>query len=99
MVEVYDVDVEKAKAAVKKIQDYGLIGAEVENRASLIDDTLNTLEERLDYIIDKLDDNEPTEAKLVVKDDSGILIIKIEDIISIRLTVRDYEKLMKDLLQ
>ncbi|ALM76271.1 hypothetical protein [Thermococcus barophilus] len=98
MVDVYDVDVGKVREVVPKIREYGLIDAEVENRASLIDDTLNTLEDRLEYILNKLDDNEPTEAKLVVKDNSGILIIKIEDIISIRLTVKDHEKLMRDLL-
>jgi len=58
---------------------------DVEHEVSLIDDQLRTVKEKLDYAIKKLEENEPSVVKLIIRDSEGFLLIKIEDVISIRI--------------
>jgi len=58
---------------------------DVEHEVSLIDDQLQTVKEKLDYAIKKLEENEPSVVKLIIRESEGFLLIKIEDVISIRI--------------
>ncbi|RLF66021.1 MAG: hypothetical protein DRN26_04565, partial [Thermoplasmata archaeon] len=41
---------------------------DVEHEVSLIDDQLQTVKEKLDYAIKKLEENEPSVVKLIIRD-------------------------------
>ncbi|USG99954.1 hypothetical protein K1720_00230 [Thermococcus argininiproducens] len=84
-IKVYPIkDSERLKEVIKKVSNYNLLDVEVENRASLLDDMLKNKDERLEYVLQKLEENEIDEAKVVVRDDSVIITLKIEDVILIR---------------
>jgi len=74
-----------------------VVEMEVQNAASLFDDMLDSKEERLRYAREKLEDGNVDKAFLVVKDDIGTLVIKIENVVEIRVVLVDYEKLIGEL--
>ncbi|WP_042680757.1 hypothetical protein [Thermococcus paralvinellae] len=80
----------------EKIIQYGLVDIDVENRASLVDDMLKSSEDKLRYAIQKLEENDVDTARLVIKGDVGVLIVKIEDVITIRATIKEYKKFIED---
>ncbi len=62
---------------------------DVEHAASIVDDQISTQKERIEYAIRKLEENDPDDIRLVIKEDEAVLIIKIENIIDIRITSED----------
>ncbi|MPW38257.1 hypothetical protein GBV73_00820 [Thermococcus sp. 101 C5] len=82
-------EIKKLKEFLEKVSDYKLLDIEIENRASLLDDMLESKDEKLKYAMKKLEENEIDEAKLVLKGGNALLVLKIEDVISIRLVFED----------
>ncbi len=94
---VYEIAPEKAKEIFERLEEYGIVEIEVENVASLFDDMLDSKEEKLRYAREKLEDGNVDKALLVVKDDTGTLVIKIENVVEIRAVLRDYKRLIGEL--
>ncbi|MCD6503479.1 MAG: hypothetical protein J7K58_04565 [Euryarchaeota archaeon] len=71
---------------------------DVEHEVSLIDDQLSTNEEKLDYAIRKIKENELDTIKLIIKNGEAFLLIKIENMISIRVysNSNELKELFKD---
>ena len=80
----------------ERISKYGLVDIDVENRASFLDDMLKSTEDKLRYALQKLEDNDVDTARFVIKDNTGMLIVKTEDIITIRATIMEHEKFIED---
>ncbi|MBO8174552.1 MAG: hypothetical protein H0Z18_04775 [Thermococcus sp.] len=97
-VEVYGISCGK-EGIIKmfeRIIQYGLVDIDVENRASFLDDMLKSTEDKLRYAIQKLEENDVDTARFVIKDGTGVLIVKIEDVITIRATIKEYKKFIED---
>lgn len=93
---IYNVPLGKIREISEGIEKYGIVGIEIENEASLFDDMLQSDKERLKYAREKLDDRTIDSALLVVKDGTGTLVVKMENIIRIHVTVGDYGRLIED---
>ncbi|NJE84374.1 hypothetical protein E3E23_00745 [Thermococcus sp. CX2] len=93
---IYNVPLGKIREIFEGIEKYGIVGIDTENEASLLDDMLQSDKERLKYAREKLDDGTIDSALLVVKDGTGTLVVKMENIITIRVTVGDYGRLIED---
>ncbi|NJE26691.1 hypothetical protein E3E22_08695 [Thermococcus sp. MV5] len=95
---VYPIkDIDKLKEVIGNVLDYGLLDVEIENRASLLDDMLNRKDEKLKYAMKKLGENGIDEARLVLKEGKAILVLKIENVISIRFVLEDVQNIIKAL--
>ncbi len=95
-VKIYETRKDDIRSMLKKIAEYNLADIEVENRASFLDDMLKSTEDRLKYALQKLEENDADTAKFIIKSDVGMLIVKIEDVITIRATIKDYKKFLED---
>ncbi|WP_324735811.1 hypothetical protein VFC49_01065 [Thermococcus sp. SY098] len=95
-VKIYEIRKDNIRAMLKKIAEYNLADIEVENRASFLDDMLKSTEDRLRYALQKLEENDADTAKFIIKSNVGMLIVKIEDVITIRVTIKDYKKFVDD---
>lgn len=93
---IYNVPLGKIREISEGIEKYGIVGIEIENEASLFDDMLQSDKERLKYAREKLDDRTIDSALLVVKDGTGTLVVKMENIIMIHVTAGDYGRLIED---
>ncbi|ACJ16196.1 hypothetical protein TON_0708 [Thermococcus onnurineus NA1] len=93
---VYEVPVERVREVFGRIEEYDLLSVDVENEASVIDDMLGSEEGKLRYVREKLDDGNIDSAVLVVRDGTGTLVVKMENVITIRATVRNYERLIEE---
>ena len=51
-----------------------------------MDDQLSSTKDKIEYSIEKLEENDPDEVKLVIKEKEVILIVKIENTIDIRVS-------------
>lgn len=51
-----------------------------------MDDQLSSTKDKIEYSIEKLEENDPDEVKLVIKEKEVILIVKFENTIDIRVT-------------
>ncbi|KPU62456.1 hypothetical protein EP1X_08905 [Thermococcus sp. EP1] len=95
---VYPIkDIEKLKEVIENVLDYGVLDVEIENRASLLDDMLDRKDEKLKYAMKKLGENDIGEARLVLKEGKAILVLKIENVISIRFVLEDVQNIIKAL--
>ena len=97
-VRIYETTCEK-EDIIKMFEEmiqYGLVDIDVENRASFLDDMLKSTEDKLRYAIQKLEENDVDTARFVIKGDVGVLIVKIEDVITIRATIKEYKKFIED---
>ncbi len=94
---LYPIPPGRAREVLSRIRDYGVLRVEVENLASLFDDMLASDDARLKYALERLDDGNIDRAVLVVKGETAVLVIKMETIMEIRVALRDYERLLKDL--
>ncbi len=94
---IYEIAPEKAREIFGRLENYGIVKVEVENVASLFDDMLDSMEEKLRYAREKLENGNVDKAVLVVKDDTGTLVIKMENVVEIRAVLGDYEKLIEEL--
>jgi hypothetical protein len=92
----YDVRADKMPRIFEKIENYEILNIEVENAASLLDDMLNSLEEKMGYIRRLLVEGNVDKDVLVVRDGKGLLVFKMENVVEIRIIVRDYKVLMDD---
>jgi len=54
-----------------------------------VDDQLSSTKDKIEYAIEKHEENDPDEVKLVIKEKEVILIVKIENTIDIRVTSED----------
>ncbi len=95
--QMYEIPVEKVIGIFDSVEDYGIVGVEVENVASILDDMLQSEEEKLSYAREKLEEGNIDGAVMVVKGDIGTLIIKIENVVEIRIKLREYKKLIENL--
>ena len=95
--EVYEIPPEKVPEIFERLGGYGITNIDVENAASLFDDMLESREEKLRYAREKLANGNIDKALLVVRDDTGTLVIKIENVVEIRVMLRDYETLIEEL--
>ncbi|ASJ04630.1 hypothetical protein [Thermococcus barossii] len=95
--EVYPLTREKALHVLGSIEDYGVVSVDVDNAASILDDILDSNSRKLQYARRILDDGNVDKAVLVVRDNEGILVIKMENVVEIRVVVRNYRRLMQDL--
>jgi len=57
--------------------------------SQIVDDQLSSTKDKIEYAIEKLEENDPDEVKLVIKEKEVILIVKIENTIDIRVTSED----------
>jgi len=94
---IYRVPHEEVRAILEKIPGYGLIGVDVENEASLMDDMLASEKDRIGYARKKVTENGADSAIFLVKDDTGILTINIGDVITIRIRIRGHRRFLNDL--
>lgn len=95
---VYPIkDIEKLKEVIENVLDYGVLDVEIENRASLLDDMVDRKDEKLKYAMKKLGENGIGEARLVLKEGKAILVLKIENVISIRFVLEDVQNIIKAL--
>lgn len=95
---VYPIkDIEKLKEVIENVLDYGVLDVEIENRASLLDDMVDRKDEKLKYAMKKLGENDIGEARLVLKEGKAILVLKIENVISIRFVLEDVQNIIKAL--
>jgi len=94
---IYRVPPEKVGVILKKIPGYGLIGVDVENEASLMDDMLTSEEDRMRYAREKVTENGADSAIFLVKDDTGTLVIKIGNVVTIRMRIREHRRFLNDL--
>ncbi|MCD6372255.1 MAG: hypothetical protein J7L37_01700 [Thermococcus sp.] len=94
---VYPLDTEKALSIFGTIERYNIVSVDVQNSVSILDDMLDSDAKRLQYARRILNNGNVDKAFLVVKDNEGILVIKMENIVEIRVTVRDYQRLIGDL--
>lgn len=94
---MYEITPEKVGEIFEGLENYGIVEVDVENVASILDDMLDSTEKKLEYAREKLKDGNVDKAVLVVRDGTGTLIVKIENVIEIRAVLRDYEKLIGEL--
>ncbi|WP_457751434.1 hypothetical protein [Thermococcus sp.] len=102
MVTVVEVQIHKmpadfAKRIVENAEKYGVVNIDLENRASLLDDMLDSKEEKLQYAREKMKEGNVDKAVLVVRDGRGILVINIEDVVEIRIEIEDYKSILEQL--
>ncbi|WP_457753849.1 hypothetical protein [Thermococcus sp.] len=95
-VKIYEIRKDDIRAMLKKIAEYNLVDIKVENQASFLDDMLKSTEDRLRYALQKLEENDADTVKFIIKSDVGMLIVKIGDVITIRATIKDYQKFLED---
>ncbi len=95
--QMYEIPVEKVIGIFESVEDYGIVGVEVENVASILDDMLQSEEEKLSYAREKLEEGNIDRAVMVVRGDIGTLTIKIENVVEIRIKLREYKKLIENL--
>ncbi|ASA77534.1 hypothetical protein [Thermococcus sp. 5-4] len=93
---IYQLTPEKALSILDVIENYGVVSVDVDNAASILDDMLDSNAEKLQYARRILDDGNVDKAVLVVRDDAGVLVIKMENVVEIRVTVRDYSRLIEE---
>ena len=93
---IYPVDPEKALDIFNAIARYGIVRVDVENAASILDDMLGSEGEKLRYARRILDNGNIDKAVLVLREGEGIFIIKMENVVEIRVTVWDYSRLIEE---
>ncbi|WP_394325663.1 hypothetical protein [Thermococcus thioreducens] len=93
---IYPIDPEKALDIFDTIARYGIVGVDVENAASIFDNMLDSNAEKLHYARRILDSGKIDRAVLVLREDGGVFIIKVENVVDIRITIRDALRLIKD---
>lgn len=94
---VYELSPDKVRQVFGVIESYGVNEVEVENLASLLDDMIESPKERLEYARRLIKEGNVDKAVLVVGDGSGSLVVKIENVAEIRVFVKEYERLMRDI--
>lgn len=94
---VYELSPDKVRQVFGVIESYGVNEVEVENLASLLDDMIESPKERLEYARRLIKEGNVDKAVLVVGDESGSLVVKIENVVEIRVFVKEYERLMRDI--
>ncbi|NJE02994.1 hypothetical protein [Thermococcus sp. MV11] len=94
---IYPLTPEKALSILDVIEDYGVVSVDVDNAASLLDDMLEPNTKKLQYARRILGEGNVDKAVLVVRDNAGILVIKMENVVEMRVVVRDYRRLIEDL--
>ncbi|HEC96297.1 MAG TPA: hypothetical protein ENI59_01295 [Euryarchaeota archaeon] len=87
--EIYDIKIPKEKLIEIIRNRIKIKNIDVEHTVSILDDQLSSIKEKIDYAIEKLEENDPDEIKLVIKENEAILIVKIENTIDIRITSED----------
>ena len=92
----YPINPEKARDIFDAIALYGIVSVDVENAASILDDMLESDSERLRYARRILDNGKIDKAVLVLRGDEGVFIIKLENVAEIRVTVRNYSRLIEE---
>ena len=97
--EVHDLPPEFAREVLENIERYGIVAVDVENRVSIIDDMLESEEEKLRYAREKVREGNVDRAVLVVRDGRGTLIIKVENVVEIRVELREYGRLLQEALK
>ncbi|NJE10357.1 hypothetical protein [Thermococcus sp. MAR1] len=93
---IYPLTPEKALRILDVIEKYGVMSVDVDNVASILDDMLYSNAEKLQYARRIISEGNVDKAVLVVRDDTGILVIKMENVVEIRVAIKDYLRLIKD---
>jgi len=93
--EIYEIKIPKEKLIEIIRSHIKIKDIDVEHAASIVDDQLSSKEEKIEYAIRKLEENEPNEIKLVIKESEAVLIVKIENIINIRVVSEDIKGVKK----
>jgi len=96
-VRITEVPADFAREIVENAEKYGVISVDVENRVSLLDDMLDSKEERLQYALEKMKESNVDKAVLVVRDGRGMLVINLEDVVEIRIELDDYKSVLEQL--
>jgi len=96
-VQIHEIPADFAKKIVENAEKYGVVNVDVENRASLLDDMLDSKEEKLRYAQEKMEEGNVDKAVLVVRDGRGMLVINIEDVVEIRIELEDYKSILEQL--
>ena len=96
-VQIHEIPADFAKKIVENAERYGVVNVDVENRASLLDDMLDSKEEKLRYAQEKIEEGNVDKAVLVVRDGRGMLVINIEDVVEIRIGLQDYKSILEQL--
>ena len=94
--EVYEISPERVPEIFERLDGYGVTGVDVENTASLFDDMLESGEEKLRYARERLANGNIDKALLVVRNGVGTLVVKMENVVEIRVTLRDYKRLLEE---
>lgn len=77
------------------IESYGVNEVEVENFVFFLDDMIEFFKEWLEYVCRFFNEGNVDKVVFVVGDGIGMFIVKIENVVEIRVFVREYEKLMR----
>ncbi|CAD5244273.1 conserved protein of unknown function [Thermococcus camini] len=93
---IYPLTPEKVLSILDVIEDYGVISVDVDNAASILDDMLYSNAEKLQYARRILDNGNVDKAVLVVRDRGGVIVIKMENVVEIRVAIKDYSMLIED---
>ena len=94
---VYSLAPERALKILDAVEEYGVVSVDVQNAVSILDDMLDSDTKKLQYARGILNNRNVDKAFLVVRDNEGILIVKVENVVEIRISVKDYHRLIEDL--
>jgi len=94
---VYSLAPERALKILDAVEEYGVVSVDVQNAVSILDDMLDSDTKKLQYARGILNNGNVDKAFLVVRDNEGILIVKVENVVEIRISVKDYHRLIEDL--
>ena len=95
-VKTYNLSPDFARKVLEDIERYGVVAVDVENRVSIIDDMLESDEEKLKYAREKVKEGNVDRAVLVVRDGRGTLTINVENVVEIRVELEKYEELLRE---
>ncbi len=95
-VKTYNLPPDFARNVLEDIEHYGVVTVDVENRVSLLDDMLKSDDEKLRYARDKVNGGNVDKAVLVIRDGMGTLVINVENVVEVRVELREYEKLLRE---
>ena len=95
-VKVYSVPLEKLGRLIDTMESYGIVNVDVENAASIFDDMTKSDAERLRYARRILSEGNVDKAVLVVRGERGVLVIKMENVVEVRVDLKDYRRIIED---
>ncbi|HDZ36174.1 MAG TPA: hypothetical protein ENH81_04600 [Thermococcus sp.] len=94
---VHPLAPEEAMKIFDAIEEYNVVSVDVQNAVSLLDDMIESEAKKLQYARRVLNNGNVDKAFFVVRGNEGILVIKMENVVEIRVSVGDYRRLIEDL--